>query len=141
MIPIRYRSLNPLLDDLIHDLIHDFRNPGCCSTPGVKYPVHDIIENDKEFIIEALLAGVKKEDISIEVENDVMIIKAERKETKNLNYNRKETYYGKYERMFKLPDGIDRENIQSSMENGVLKIVVPKLAGDTKLSKKKIEIK
>jgi len=136
MLPIRYKSLNPLLDDLIHDLC----NPGCCS-PDVKYPVHDIIENDKEYIIEALLAGVKKEDVSIEVENDVMMIKAERKETKNLKYNRKETYYGKYERMFKLPDGIDRENIQSSMENGVLKIVVPKLVGDTKLSKKKIEIK
>jgi HSP20 family protein len=136
MLPIRYRSLNPLLDDLIHDLC----NPSHYS-PGVKYPVHDIIENDKEYVIEALLAGVKKEDVSIEIENDTMTIKAERKETKNLNYNRKETYFGKYERMFKLPEGIDRENIQSSMENGVLKIVVPKLVDGTKLSKKKIEIK
>jgi HSP20 family protein len=133
---MRYKTLSPFINDIIDELC----SPACC-TPGVKYPVHDIIENDNEYIIEALLAGVKKEDISIEVENDVMVVKAERKETKNLNYNRKETYFGKYERMFKLPEGIDRENIQSSMDNGVLKIVVPKLVDDTKLSKKKIEIK
>ncbi len=134
-----HKTLSPLIEEFLNDLT-DFCSPGCCDS-DVKHPVHDIIENDKEYIIEALLAGVKKEDVSIEVEYDVMMVKAERKETKNLNYNRKQTYFGKYERMFRLPDGIDRENIQSTMENGVLRIVVPKLAGDAKPIKKKIEIK
>lgn len=106
----------------------------------VKTPVHDVIENEKEFQIEMLLAGLKKEDIHIDVEKDVLTIKAERKEVKDLKYNRKETYFGKYERSFILPDNADRDNIGASLVDGILKVVVPKLDGDVKLSKKAIEI-
>jgi HSP20 family protein len=106
----------------------------------VKTPIHDVIENEKEFQVEMLLAGLKKEDISIDVEKDVLRIKAERKEVKDLKYNRKETYFGKYERTFVLPENVDKENINASLVDGILKIVVPKLQGDTKLSKKAIEI-
>jgi len=94
---------------------------------NTKVPVHDIIENDKEYIIELLLAGVNKDDTSIDVEEDFLIIKAERKEQKDVKYNRKETYFGKYERKFKLPNDVDTENITATMDNGVLKVNVPKL--------------
>jgi HSP20 family protein len=105
-----------------------------------KTPIHDVIENEKEFQVEMLLAGLKKEDIGIDVDKDVLTIKAERKEVKDLKYNRKETYFGKYERSFVLPDTADKENINASLVDGVLKIIIPKLEGDVKLSKKTIEI-
>ena len=106
----------------------------------VKTPIHDVIENDKEFQVEMLLAGLKREDINIDVEKDVLTIKAERREEKDLKYNRKETYFGKYERSFKLPDNVDRENINASLVDGILKLIIPKLDDDVKLSKKMIEI-
>jgi HSP20 family protein len=80
------RLFNSIFDDL-------FEFPMVNSM--VKTPVHDVIENDKEYQVELLLAGVKKEDISIDIEKDVLTIKAERKENKDLKYNRKETFFGK----------------------------------------------
>lgn len=107
----------------------------------IKTPVYDVIENENEIIVDMLLAGVKKEDINIDIEKDVLIIKAERKETKDLNYNRKETYFGKYERSFVLSDDIDREKINASLIDGILKINIPKLENVNKTNKLKIEIK
>jgi HSP20 family protein len=79
--------------------------------------------------------------MNINIDKDVMTIKAERKEIKDVKYNRKQTYFGKYERMFVLPDEIDKENISASLVDGILRVIVPKLVGDTKLTKKTIEIK
>jgi HSP20 family protein len=124
----------------IVDILENFFDISTDSNPLVKTPVHDIIENDKEYIVEMLLAGVKKDDISINIEKDAMIIKAERKELKDLKYNRKQSYFGKYERLIYLADDANVENIQASMENGVLKIVIPKTT-DIKTVKKSIAIK
>ena len=147
MLPIRYSKPSITLFNkpsigLFNDLLDDFFTfsmPTFDDTLA-KCPVHDVIENDKEYIVESLLAGLKKEDIKLDVKNDVLRIKAERKEVKDLKYNRKETYFGKYERSFVLPDDADKENISASLVDGVLKVVVPKLKEDTKLSKKMIEI-
>jgi len=137
MLAIRrnYPSIN-LLDSLFEDF---FNFPTTDSL--MKTPIHDIIENDKEFQVELLLAGVKKEDISIDVEKDMLIIKAERKEVKDIQYNRKETYFGKYERSFKLPDNVDIKNIDASLNDGILKLIIPKIEVDAKALKKAIEIK
>jgi len=139
MLPIRFRTTSPSIFDL-EDFFNDFLTINTDNSLS-KVPIHDVIETDKEFIVETMLAGVKKEDINVDIENDVLTIKAERKEVKDLKYNRKESFFGKYERSFKLPEGIDRENIQASLEEGMLKLVVPKLGDSEKLSKKSIEIK
>ena len=137
MLAIRrnYPTIN-LLDSFFDDL---FNYPTINSE--VKSPIHDVIENDKEFQVEMLLAGVQKEDISIDVEKDVLIIKAERKEIKDIQYNRKQTYFGKYERQFNLPDNVDTENIDASLTDGILKLIIPKIEVDAKALKKAIEIK
>jgi HSP20 family protein len=139
MLAIRHKG-TPTLIDILDQL---FDNPACCSNNSnlpVKTPVHDIIENDKEYIVEMLLAGVKKDDIKIDIEKDAIIIKAERKEVKDLKYNRKQSYFGKYERVIYLADDSDVDNIEASMEDGILKIVVPKTK-DVKTVKKSIVIK
>ena len=124
------RHTNPsikLFDTIFDDL---FEFPTVNSL--IKTPIHDVIENEKEFQVELLLAGLKKEDIRIDVEKDVLTIKAERKEVKDLKYNRKETYFGKYERSFVLPDTVDKENIRASFVDGILKVVIPKLKDEVK---------
>ncbi len=131
----KYPTIN-LFDALFEDAF-DFPE----INTEVKSPIHDVIENEIEFQVEMLLAGVKKEDISIDVEKNVLTIKAERKEIKDIQYNRKQTYFGKYERIFKLPDNVDKEKIDASLVDGILKIIIPKIEIDAKLSKKAIEIK
>ena len=79
--------------------------------------------------------------MNINIDKDVMTIKAERKEIKDVKYNRKQTYFGRYERMFVLPDEVDKENISASFVDGMLKIIVPKDMNNTTSSKKIIEIK
>jgi HSP20 family protein len=125
---------NALLDDLlsIHYIIDN-----TTTNDNVKAPVHDVIENKDEYIIEMLLAGVKKDDVSIDTEKNKLIIKAERKEKSDVKYNRNQSYKGKYERIFTLPDNVDIENINANMEDGILIVKIPKI----EINKKKIEIK
>ena len=135
MLPIR--RIYPALSIL--DTLDDFfNNPFDDDT--IKCPIHDVIENDKEFIIEAMLAGVKKEDILVDVNERRLSIEAVRKEVKDINYNRKESFTGKYKRSFILPDNADADNITANMEDGVLTVNIPKL-DQPKETKKKIEIK
>jgi len=138
MLPSRYSRPSISLLNALFDFEDLFEIP---KNSLVKVPIHDVIENEKDYQVEILLAGVKKEDVKVDVDNDVLTIKAERKEVKDLKYNRKETYFGKYERSFVLPDNVDKENIDASLIDGVLKVIIPKLEKDTKLSKKAIEIK
>jgi HSP20 family protein len=127
--------------NLLDSIFENFWDTNFDENSLVKTPIHDVIETEKEFIVESMLAGVKKEDISIDTEKDVLTIKAERKEEKDLKYNRRESYFGKYERSFRLPEGIDREKIDASFVDGILRVVIPKLENELKLSKKAIEIK
>jgi len=105
-----------------------------------KCPAHDVIENDKIFIIEIELASIKKENININTEDNTLIIEAERKIDKTLKYNRQERYVGKFKRIFTLPDNVDTEGIKAKLDNGILTISIPKTIDETK-KKKQIVIK
>lgn len=103
----------------------------------------DIIEKDNAYHIQAELPGFNKEDITIEVEDHHLIIKAKREESieeKNDKdfYIRRERHYGSFVRQFYL-DNVDKDKIQAKLENGVLHIVLPKLQIDNP-NRKRIEI-
>jgi HSP20 family protein len=134
MLPIR-----PSL--LITNIFDDMFDMNPFKDSSIQCPVHDVIENDKEFIIEAMLAGIKKEDISIKVDKDVLKIKAVRNEVKDLKYNRKESFTGTYKRLFVLPELADVENIGATLVDGVLTVTIPKLDKAPESTKKVIEIK
>ena len=88
-------------------------------------------EGEFAYHIDVDLPGVKKEDIKIDLKDNMLIISGERSfkdEVKEEDYYRVETSFGKFSRSFNLPDNIDSENIDASAENGVLEVVVPKLA-------------
>jgi HSP20 family protein len=99
---------------------------------------YDIIENDNEYFVEFSLAGIKKEDVKINVENNQLTINAERKEIDDLKYNKKSTFFGKYEKIFTLPENINVDEIKSSLNNGILRITIPKM--EIKNGSKVIEI-
>lgn len=129
-------SLFSLMDDFLND---DFFNENKNVTYGIRT---DIKENDKEFILEAELPGFNKEDIVLETTNETLTIKAtknqETKEEKN-GYLRRERRCGQFERCFSL-DGVDKEGIKASYDNGVLQVTLPKQ--EVKVEEnKRIEIK
>ena len=105
-------------------------------TPAVNEKV-----DEKGYYLEVDLPGVKKEDIEISVNEGVLTIsgerKLEKKEEKD-NYTRIESFFGRFERAFKLPADADLDNIDAKYENGVLKIFIPR---KSKPEGKKIEIK
>ncbi|MFP3981594.1 MAG: Hsp20/alpha crystallin family protein [Desulfobacterales bacterium] len=104
-------------------------------------PMVDTYEKDDHIVIKAELPGVKKDDISIDVNNNVLSIKGERKDEEKVdeeNYYRQERFYGKFQRAFTLPDNVDTDNIEANYNEGVLEVKVPK----TEESKtRKIEVK
>jgi HSP20 family protein len=89
----------------------------------------DISEDEKAFYISADIPGVKKEDVKVTMEDDLICISAERtqeEEEKKKNYHRVERSWGSLSRSFTVGGNVDSENITATYDNGVLKIVVPK---------------
>jgi len=105
-------------------------------TPAVNEKV-----DEKGYYLEIDLPGVKKENIEISVNDGVLVISGERKLEKKEegeNYTRIESFFGRFERAFKLPADADLDNIEAKYEDGVLKIFIPR---KQKPEGKKIEIK
>jgi HSP20 family protein len=92
-------------------------------------PSCDIYETDNEFVIKAELPEVKKENIRVTVENNIVTIRGERKfeeETKRENYRRVERRYGEFMRSFTLPTMIDGAKINAEFKEGMLRVALPK---------------
>lgn len=103
-------------------------------------PRVDITEDEKEYVIKADLPDVAKEDVKVTVENNVLLIRGERKfekEEKNKRYHRVERSYGTFLRSFRLPDDADGSKIRADFKSGVLKVTLPK---SEKATPKQIEI-
>ncbi len=93
------------------------------------HPKVNISEDDKAYLVEADLAGLKKEDVKVEYKDNILSIRAdkeEKKEEENKNYHRVEYSLGSFCRSFQLPDNVEQKNINAEMKDGVLKITLPK---------------
>ncbi len=91
-------------------------------------PMVDIFEEDGKIVVKADLPGVKKEDISINVENRILTLKGERvkeDEVKEDNFFRRERSFGSFQRSFTLPADIKTEDIEANFKEGILRIEIP----------------
>jgi len=101
----------------------------------------DVSENDKSYLVEAELPGIKKEEVNLSLDDDRLTISVEREEKtedKKGSYIHKERRYGSMQRSIYLQD-IANEGIDAKFENGLLKIEIPKQ--DKKDNSRRIEIK
>lgn len=115
-------NLRKLLDSFWEDngLMRTFDEFGAFKT--------DVKETEKEYILEAELAGVTKERINLKVEDETLTISVNSNEEKNSqenNYIRRERRSGSFSRKFRL-EGIKDDEISANYENGILKVVLPK---------------
>lgn len=88
----------------------------------------DIRETEKEYILEADMPGVRKEDIRLDLRDGILTVGVEHDENvdeKRDNYIRKERRYGSYCRSFNV-DGVNQENVTAKYNDGVLTVSLPK---------------
>ncbi len=106
-------------------------------------PAVNTREGDDAYYIEVELPGVKKEDINIDIDENTLTISGERKikeEHKEDTFYKVESYYGKFERSFALPEDVDVDKIEAEFKDGVLEIKIPKVV-KVENKPKRIEIK
>ena len=104
----------------------------------------DIRDTGKEFVLEADLPGVKKDDIKLDLSDNILTISAERhsefeEKDKKGNYVRCERSYGSYQRSFDTT-GIDTDKIDAEFKDGVLKLTMPKII-EQKPEPRRLEIR
>lgn len=108
----------------------------------IEDPAMNLYETDNEVVVELSVPGVKPEDIEISVSNGVLRVSGkseEETEEKDRGYYRKEIRKGSFERSLRIPENIDADKVNAKSSNGLLKIVMQKLA--TPKSGKKIEVR
>jgi len=110
---------------------------------GTFVPTLNVSETDKTFEISVALPGMKRDDVEIHYENDILTISGERRwkneeKEDGRRYHRVESGYGSFSRSLPLPNFVDSENISAQFENGELIITAPKLK---EKAGKKIKVK
>jgi Molecular chaperone (small heat shock protein) len=92
-------------------------------------PSVDIYETENEIVIKAELPGMEAKDIDIKLENNVLMLKGERRferESNKDNYHRVEMSYGNFSRSFSLPAFVDENKVRAEYNDGLLKVFLPK---------------
>lgn len=92
-------------------------------------PAVDIFDTGDAIVLNAELPGVSKEDVSIEIKDNILTLKGEKnfnKEIKKENFYRREINRGKFHRAFTLLSRIDPDKIQARFNNGILEVKIPK---------------
>jgi HSP20 family protein len=145
MLVTRYNPLNDIRRsfDLFNSIVNSVETNRDESSLVAFVPAVNTREGEYAYHVEVDLPGIKKEDIDIDVQNNVLTISGERKtkkEVKEEDYYKIESQYGKFSRSFTLPEKVDTENIHAESKNGVLEVIVPKLKEEEK-KVKKIKVK
>lgn len=92
-------------------------------------PRMDVFEKDNQVVMEAELPGINKEDVQVELEGGDLVIRGEsrqQREVREEDYFRTERSYGSFYRRIPLQFDVDPNQIQASMNNGVLEVRIPK---------------
>jgi HSP20 family protein len=95
------------------------------------FPLTNLTEDTDHYYVRAELPGIKPDEIDIQVTTEGISISGERKipkEAENVRYHRREREAGKFSRLIHFPGNVDVNKVEASMENGVLKVTVPKSA-------------
>jgi len=126
-----FRDLN-MLQDRMNRLFEDASRNWKGDEPAATTtwsPAVDIFETESEIVVKAEVPGMERKDITLNLENNVLTLRGERrflKEAKEENYHRIERSYGGFSRAFSIPATVDEEKIRADYQDGVLKIVLPK---------------
>lgn len=135
-----FPSINSIFDNFFADdesLFLNWKNESVLPSVNVK--------NEKDsFCLEVAAPGLKKDDFKVEVDKGVLTISSETKNEEKEetdNFTRQEFSYSSFSRSFWLPEDVKEDNIAATYEDGILKLVIPKVEVASKKDVKKIAIK
>ena len=134
--PLReFESLSNRLERIFNDFSGDFSNQF--------HPRIDISEDEKNIYVDVEVPGIKKEDMQLSLQDNILTISGEKKsetKEKNKNFYRSERSYGSFQRSFTLPADVNRDKTEAKFEDGILKITVEK-SQPKQVSERTIQIK
>lgn len=126
-----YNSTRGFPADLFEEmdqLLNAFRSP-TYTTEKTFHPATEITEQDGHYLLSIDVPGIRKDDIKINVTDNVLTVSGERKreeKTEDSKVRRVERSYGSFKRSFTLPNTIDADQIEAHYEDGVLELSLPK---------------
>lgn len=92
-------------------------------------PACDVEEGEDHYLLTLEMAGVKKEDVKLEVIDNQIVISGERRQEsqrKDTGQAYSERRFGRFQRSFALPAGVDAEKVEANYQDGILRVLVPK---------------
>ncbi len=146
MTPAKTNTRRNLLPALLSDFFEGERFPAASWLDRAfeeSLPPVNIRENEKSFDIECAVPGFKKDQMKVNVENNLLTISAEQEEEKNTEderYTRREFSSKAFVRSFTLPENVHSDKIDASYTNGILTLNIPKLKEQKSQPKKEIKI-
>ncbi len=133
-------------------IFNDFFDTDWMERSNTTSPAMNVLENERSYDLELAAPGMTRDDFKVSLDDDGdLVINLEKKEVSNSEnkegkkhgrYLRREFNYTKFQQTMLLPEDVDREKISAAVENGVLKITLPKVeVKEVPQAKKFIEIK
>ena len=139
------RKSNPWLPSIMDEFFPENRLDSI-NYERFSIPLVNIKEDFSTFVIELAVTGLKKEDIAIEVEKNLLKIASKRtseevktEDKEGVKFTRKEFNFSTFERSFTLPELVNVDKIHANYENGIVSIELPKVE-ETKNIKRMVEI-
>tara|TARA_Y100000590_G_scaffold443996_1_gene574187 strand:+ start:137 stop:613 length:477 start_codon:yes stop_codon:yes gene_type:complete len=136
--PIVRPTLFNEIDSWFNNITSDF--PSFINEESQWKPCFEVLNSKEAYRVRADLPGMVKKDVNIEINDDVITIKGERKNEYSDNNHYSEFSYGKFSRSFSLPDDVICDDIKASMKDGVLALAIPRMK-QIESKTKKITIK
>ena len=125
-----FRDVDDVFDRFFAESMRRWPRQGAATQPPREWaPAADVSETDGEYLIKAELPEVRKEDVSITVQDGVLTLAGERKQEKveeQEKVHRVERFYGSFARRFALPENADEQGIRAESRDGVIVIHIPK---------------
>lgn len=124
-----FEELSTLRDRMDRIMSRVSAEPDETLFPSKWAPTADVIETKDAIIVKAELPGLSEKDITVELENNMLTLRGERKlekETDEKGYRRIERSYGTFSRSFTLPPNTDPAKIGATFNNGLLEVSIPK---------------
>jgi len=138
------RNINSLFDNFFNNLgtVSRSQHEKLLNNNNILRPTLDLSEADGHYLVTVEVPGVEEKDITLELINDTLVIKGEKRksdEIKKENYYRVERSYGTFKRTLLLPEDADQEHITACFKNGILTVnILRNKVDESKI--KKIEI-
>jgi HSP20 family protein len=129
---IRYaRPETDVFGKRFSDIMDEFFSEVAGTYHGTFTPSIDVSETEKQIEIDVFLPGLRKEDIAVSLENGLLTVTGERKqskEEKGRKFHKIENAYGRFERTLQLPEHLDQDSVKATFKDGILSITVDKVA-------------